>query len=189
VRNALILLAVIAAIILTAGALNHGVAFDVDYVTGTVNAVSLFWVAAVVAAVLFVSGVAAAWLARATTVTSRRKLEAELRSTYERLREAEALAAGPRVAAEPATLTAVMPEERTATTTSQTAVTEIVDEPSDEPTKTRDDTLEDASAEKPAQDSTASDDGDAETSSDDLAGEASSGVPAGPASSDDDVLT
>ncbi len=92
-RNALILLAAVALLILAAGAVNNGVAFDVDYVAGTVRAVSLFWVAAIIAAVVFVIGVIAAWLAQRATIGSRRKLEAELQSTYERLREAESLAA------------------------------------------------------------------------------------------------
>jgi hypothetical protein len=95
VRNALILLAVVALLLLVAGAVNNGVAFDVDYVAGTVQAVSLFWVSAVVAAVVFVVGLIAAWLAQAAMVGSRRKLEAELQSTYERLREAESLAVRP----------------------------------------------------------------------------------------------
>ena len=92
-RNALILLAAVALLILVAGAMNNGVAFDVDYVAGTVRAVSLFWVAAIIAAVVFVVGAIAAWLAQRATIGSRRKLEAELQSTYERLREAESLAA------------------------------------------------------------------------------------------------
>ena len=101
-RNALILLAVVALLILAVGALNNGTAFDVDYVAGTVSAVSLFWVSAVIAALVFVVGLAAAWFAQSAVAGSRRKLEAELQSTYERLREAEALAARPAPAAEPA---------------------------------------------------------------------------------------
>ena len=100
-RNALILLAVVALLILAVGALNNGTAFDVDYVAGTVSAVSLFWVSAVIAALVFVVGLAAAWFAKSAASGSRRKLEAELQSTYERLREAEALAARPAPAAEP----------------------------------------------------------------------------------------
>jgi uncharacterized membrane protein YciS (DUF1049 family) len=95
VRNALILLAVVALLILTVGALNNGTAFDVDYVAGTVSAVSLFWVSVVLAALVFVVGLAAAWFAQAAVAGTRRKLEAELQSTYERLREAEARAARP----------------------------------------------------------------------------------------------
>ena len=44
---------------------------------------------------MFVVGLAAAWFAQAAVAGTRRKLEAELQSTYERLREAEALAARP----------------------------------------------------------------------------------------------
>ena len=100
VRKALILLAVVALLILVVGALNNGTAFDVDYVAGTVTSVSLLWVSAVLAALVFVVGLAAAWFAQAAMTGSRRKLEAELQSTYERLREAEALAARPAPAAE-----------------------------------------------------------------------------------------
>ena len=94
-RNALILLVVVALLILTVGALNNGTAFDVDYVAGTVTAVSLFWVSIVLAALVFVVGLAAAWFAQAAVAGTRRKLETELQSTYERLREAEARAARP----------------------------------------------------------------------------------------------
>jgi hypothetical protein len=92
VRNALILLAVVAMVILVMGALNNGTTFEVDYVAGTVSAVSLFWVSAVVAGLVFVAGLAATWFALTGAAGGRRKLEAELQSTYERLREAEALA-------------------------------------------------------------------------------------------------
>lgn len=94
-RNALILLAGVALVILVMGALNNGTTFEVDYVAGTVNAVSLFWVSAVIAALVFVAGLAATWFALSAAAGGRRKLEAELQSTYERLREAEALAARP----------------------------------------------------------------------------------------------
>jgi hypothetical protein len=123
VRNALILLAVVALLILVVGALNNGTAFDVDYVAGTASAVSLFWVSAVIAALVFVVGLGAAWFAQAAVAGSRRKLEAELQSTYERLREAEALVAQRPpvaahadpvvVAAEPETATVVQTEAPT----------------------------------------------------------------------------
>lgn len=102
-RNAFILLVVVALVILAVGALNNGTAFDVDYVAGTISAVSLFWVSAVIAALVFVVGIAAAWFAQSAVAGTRRKLEAELQSTYERLREAEALAARPAPAALDAT--------------------------------------------------------------------------------------
>jgi uncharacterized membrane protein len=99
VRNALILLAVVAVLILVMGGLNNGTAFNVDYAVGTVNAVSVFWVSAVIAALVFIVGLVAAWFAKSATTGSRRKLEAELQATYVRLREAEALAARPAPAA------------------------------------------------------------------------------------------
>lgn len=89
-RNALILLVVVALIIVALGAANGSIAFDFDMVFGTWTAVSLVWVAVVVAVVVLVVGLAAAWLARADASRTRRKLEAELQSTYERLRAAEA---------------------------------------------------------------------------------------------------
>jgi hypothetical protein len=107
VRNALILLVVVALLILAVGALNNGTAFDVDYVAGTISAVSLFWISAVIAALVFVVGLVAAWFAQSAVAGTRRKLEAELQSTYERLREAEAQAARPAQAATEAAV--VMP--------------------------------------------------------------------------------
>jgi hypothetical protein len=92
VRNALILLVVVAAVIVTAGAVNHSVAFDVDWVAGTLRAVSLFWVAAAIALLVVLAGLAAALLARRGAVRTQRKLEAELDVTYRRVRELEAAA-------------------------------------------------------------------------------------------------
>ena len=92
-RNAFILLVVVALVILGVGAFNNGVVFNVDYVAGTANAVSLLWVSGLLALLVVVVGMAAAWFAQSATKGSRRKLEAELQSTYERLRETEALAA------------------------------------------------------------------------------------------------
>jgi hypothetical protein len=100
VRNALILLTAVALLILVGGALNNGVVFDVDYVAGTARSVSLLWVAAVIAGLVFVVGLMAAYLARTAVFGQRRKLEAELQTTYERLREAESLAARPAPAPE-----------------------------------------------------------------------------------------
>jgi uncharacterized membrane protein YciS (DUF1049 family) len=121
VRNALILLVVVALIILLAGAMNSEVTFDIDYVVGTVEAVSLFWVAAVVAAVVFVVGVVAAWLARMAVGGSRRKLEAELQATYERLREAESLVSR----AAPVATAAAPDETPAATVVAQEAATVV----------------------------------------------------------------
>ncbi len=101
-RNALILLAVVAGIILVAGAFNNGVVFDIDYVAGTASSVSLFWVSGIIAAIIFVAGLAASWFALSGAAGARRKLEAELQSTYERLRQSEAQAAEARSAAKAA---------------------------------------------------------------------------------------
>ncbi|MCX6371878.1 MAG: hypothetical protein NTX16_02145, partial [Actinobacteria bacterium] len=89
-RNALIVLVVVALVLVALGAVNNGLLFDIDFVAATWTAVSLFWVAVVVAGVVFVTGVAVAFLAASGAVTARRKLEKELQSTYERLRAAEA---------------------------------------------------------------------------------------------------
>lgn len=114
-RNALILLTAVALLILIGGALNDGVVFDVDYVAGTATSVSLLWVAAVIAVLVFVVGLIAAYLARTAVFGQRRKLEAELQTTYERLREAEALASrlAPAPAPEADTVVAAPAEEAT----------------------------------------------------------------------------
>ena len=87
------------------GALNNGVVFDVDYVAGTATSVSLLG-AAVIAVLAFVVGLIAAYLARTAVFGQRRKLEAELQTTYERLREAESLAVRPTPAPEVDTVVA-----------------------------------------------------------------------------------
>jgi uncharacterized membrane protein YciS (DUF1049 family) len=116
VRNALILLVVVALVVVTAGAVNHSVAFDVDWVAGTWHAVSLFWIAVAVALIVFVAGLVAALLARAGAARAQRKLETELDATYRRVRELEAspaatgaVLAGAGAAAGPAAQTVVQP--------------------------------------------------------------------------------
>ncbi len=91
-RNALILLIVVAILIVTLGAVNHSVALEIDYVAGTWRAVSLAWIGLAVAGVVVAAGLAAALLARAAAARARRKLESELDETYRRLRDAEARA-------------------------------------------------------------------------------------------------
>jgi len=122
VRNALILLVVVALAIVTAGAVNHSVAFDVDWVAGTLRAVSLFWVAAAIALVVVLAGLAAAWLARRGAVRTQRKLEAELDLTYRRVRELEA--AAPAVAVPASRATAVAAPIAASTVAAQTPTTE-----------------------------------------------------------------
>jgi uncharacterized membrane protein YciS (DUF1049 family) len=90
VRTAFLLLIVVALIIVGLGAANTSIKFDFDVVFGTWTAVSLIWVAAVFAGVVLVVGLVAAWLAQREASRTRRRLEAELQATYERLRAAEA---------------------------------------------------------------------------------------------------
>ena len=113
-RNALIVLVVVALVIVALGAVNHGLLFDIDFVAGTWTAVSLFWVAVVTAGVVFVTGLVAAYLAASGAVAARRKLEKELQGTYERLRAAEAKLPAP-VPAQAAVVD-VTPGEQTAVT-------------------------------------------------------------------------
>jgi hypothetical protein len=115
VRNALIVLVVVALVLVALGAVNHGLLFDIDFVAGTWTAVSVFWVAVAAAGVVFVSGVVAAFLARSGAVAARRKLEKELQGAYERLRAAEAKL--PRPAPAQAAVVDVTPGEQTAVTT------------------------------------------------------------------------
>ena len=130
-RNALILLTAVALLILVGGALNNGVVFDVDYVAGTARSVSLLWVAAVIAGLVFVVGLMAAYLARTAVFGQRRKLEAELQTTYERLREAESLAARPAPAPAPEADTVVAATD-TATAEESTADEATVIAPGEE---------------------------------------------------------
>lgn len=91
-RNALIVLLAVAAAIVLVGAMNYSLEFDIDYVVASWTRVSAFWIALGLGVVLLVTGLVAAWLARAGAMGGCRKLEAELESTYRRLRDAEAKA-------------------------------------------------------------------------------------------------
>ena len=88
-RKAFIVATVVALVFVAVGAVNHSLTFDIDYGVGAVNGVSAFWVMLAAAAVLFVTGLVAALLARASAVAAQRKLEGELEATYKRLRAAE----------------------------------------------------------------------------------------------------
>ena len=125
-RNALIVLVVVALVLVALGAVNNGLLFDIDFVAGTWTAVSLFWVAVVTAGVVFVTGVVAAFLAQSGAVATRRKLEKELQGTYERLRAAEGKLPRPAPAqaavvdgtlGEQTAVTTAAPEAETAVTT------------------------------------------------------------------------
>lgn len=89
-RNALIVLLAVALVFLGIGAISHSMTFDINYGIGSYRNVSAFWVALVIAVVFLVAGLVAVVLARSSGATGRRKVEAELQSVYQRLREAEA---------------------------------------------------------------------------------------------------
>jgi uncharacterized membrane protein YuzA (DUF378 family) len=137
VRNALIVLIVVALVIVALGAVNHGLLFDIDLVAGTWTAVSLFWVAVVTAGVVFVTGMAAALLAQSGAVRARRKLEKELQGTYERLRAAEAKL--PRPVTAQVAVVEITPGELT-------AVTAVALAPSADETVAAEEALEDETA-------------------------------------------
>jgi hypothetical protein len=113
-RKALIVLVVVALVLVALGAVNHGLLFDIDFVVGTWTAVSLFWVAVVIAGVVLVTGMVVAFFSRTGAVATRRKLEKELQGTYERLRAAEAKL--PKPAPAQAAVVDVAPGEHTAVT-------------------------------------------------------------------------
>lgn len=94
-RVIVIVVFVLAAIVMLLGVVNHSRAVDVGYGFGTWHDVSLVVVACVVAGLALVVGLASAAGAAAVAAGDRRKLEAELESTYTRLRAAEAAAALP----------------------------------------------------------------------------------------------
>lgn len=89
-RNALIVLVAVALVLVGIGGLNRSLQFDVDFVVVSWSYVSVFWITLVVGAALLLTGLVAAFLARTSAVAAQRKLEAELQTTYERLRAAEA---------------------------------------------------------------------------------------------------
>ena len=89
-KDILIVLLIVVVFLITLGAVNHGVTFDLDYVFGTWHHVSLllvFLIASllVVAVALLASGFSGLRLGQ-----ERHKLERELEETYKRLRAAEA---------------------------------------------------------------------------------------------------
>jgi uncharacterized integral membrane protein len=88
-RDVLIVLLVIALALMVVGLVNHDVALDVDYLFGTWHDTSLLVLCSLAAALVIIVGVVAALMTRLAMSGDRRKLEAELSSTYVRLRELE----------------------------------------------------------------------------------------------------
>jgi hypothetical protein len=114
VKVFLLILGVVALLLVLGGAVNHGTEVSLDYVAGSTAAVSLFWVAIVVAAALVLAGAAGWVIGRGGDAGARGKLEHELERTYRRLRECEAkLPQAPRQVAETVTLVAPAAESAT----------------------------------------------------------------------------
>lgn len=89
-KNALIVLAVVALLVLTLGLFNREASVDVDYVVGVWRSVNVFWLFAIAAGVVVAAGLLGASLARAQGWRERGKLEKELLEVYRRLRAVEA---------------------------------------------------------------------------------------------------
>ena len=89
-RVLLTVLGVVALVIVVAGAVNRAVGLRVDYLVGTTTPVSLFWFALATAVLLVGAGLLGVLVGRSSAAGGRRKLEAELEDTYQRLRGAQA---------------------------------------------------------------------------------------------------
>jgi hypothetical protein len=88
-KNALIILGIVAVALVLVGAFNAGVTVSIDLLAGGVQ-VSLFWIALAVAAAIGLAALAGWTLGRVQGGERARKLERELETTYRRLRESEA---------------------------------------------------------------------------------------------------
>jgi hypothetical protein len=89
-KQALIVLGVVAVVVLTLGAFNRELVLDVDYAFGVWSSVNAFWLFAIAAALIVAVGFLAAVIAQARAWRLRGKLEKELLEVYRRLRAVEA---------------------------------------------------------------------------------------------------
>jgi len=89
-KDILIVLLVLVVAILTLGAVNHGVTFDLNYLFGTWHHVSLFWIFLIASGLIVAVGLLASGFSSVRLGQQRHKLESELEETYKRLRVAEA---------------------------------------------------------------------------------------------------
>jgi len=152
VKNALIVLVIVALVMLTLGLVNRDAVVDVDYVVGVWRSVNVLWLFAIAAAVLLAAGLVGAALARAQGWRERGKLEKELLEVYRRLRAVEAqaeatagAASGAAAAAEARTMgggteppgrvqgatVASAPDEAATTVPGSPEATTVVSEPSE----------------------------------------------------------
>ena len=89
-KDILIVLLIVVVFLITLGAVNHGVTFDLDYVFGTWHHVSLLLVFLIASLLVFAVGLLANGFSGLRLGQERHKLERELEETYKRLRVAEA---------------------------------------------------------------------------------------------------
>ena len=89
-KDILIVLLIVVVFLVTLGAVNHGVTFDLDYVFGTWHHVSLLLVFLIASLLVFAVGLLANGFSGLRLGQERHKLERELEETYKRLRAAEA---------------------------------------------------------------------------------------------------
>ncbi len=89
-KNALIVLVVVALVVLTLGLFNREASVDLDYVVGVWRSVNVFWLFAIAAGVVVAAGLLGASLARAHGWREKGRLEKELLEVYRRLRAVEA---------------------------------------------------------------------------------------------------
>jgi uncharacterized integral membrane protein len=83
-------LVIVALVVLAIGLAGSGTHVDVRYIAGTWHQASLFELAAIVAGLVLVCGLAVAFVGRLGQAADRKVLEEELQRTYVRLRHAEA---------------------------------------------------------------------------------------------------
>ena len=89
-RNVVVALLAVGALVLVVGLASRAARIDVDYLVGTWHNASALVVAVIVAALIVLAGLVSAVVVDLRSAGDRRTLEAELQRTYVRLRAAEA---------------------------------------------------------------------------------------------------
>ena len=89
-KDILIVLLIVVVFLVTLGAVNHGVTFDLDYVFGTWHHVSLLLIFLIASLLVVAVGLLANGFSGLRLGQQRHKLEREIEETYKRLRAAEA---------------------------------------------------------------------------------------------------
>ena len=89
-KDILIVLLIVVVFLVTLGAVNHGVTFDLDYLFGTWHHVSLLLVFLIASLLVVAVALLASSFSSLRLGQQRHKLEREIEETYKRLRAAEA---------------------------------------------------------------------------------------------------